>query len=344
MVGFFFTGNAIMGILVSQFLARHSDKQGNRKLLILLCCLFGVTACTLFAWNRNYFILLSTGILLSSFASTANPQMFALAREHADMNGRETVMFSTFLRAQISLAWVIGPPLAYELAMGFSFKVMYLTAAIAFVLCGLIVWLFLPSIQKSIPATTRPVDMSTTSHSRRDTWLLFVVCTMMWGANNLYIINMPLFIIDELYFTDRLAGEMIGIAAGLEIPAMLIAGYFIKRIGKRFLMLIAIVSGICFYASVLMATTPTVELELQILNAIFLGILCGIGMLYFQDLIPEKIGFATTLYANTSRVGWIIAGSLDGIMVEIWSYHSLFWLAIGMLSIAMICLLFIKDA
>ncbi|EEW3327561.1 sugar efflux transporter [Escherichia albertii] len=344
MVGFFFTGNAIMGILVSQFLARHSDKQGNRKLLILLCCLFGVMACTLFAWNRNYFILLSTGILLSSFASTANPQMFALAREHADMNGRETVMFSTFLRAQISLAWVIGPPLAYELAMGFSFKVMYLTAAIAFVLCGLIVWLFLPSIQKSIPATPRPVDMSATSHSRRDTWLLFVVCTMMWGANNLYIINMPLFIIDELHFTDRLAGEMIGIAAGLEIPAMLIAGYFIKRIGKRFLMLIAIVSGICFYASVLMATTPTVELELQILNAIFLGILCGIGMLYFQDLIPEKIGFTTTLYANTSRVGWIIAGSLDGIMVEIWSYHSLFWLAIGMLSIAMICLLFIKDA
>ncbi|MCZ9234165.1 sugar efflux transporter [Escherichia albertii] len=344
MVGFFFTGNAIMGILVSQFLARHSDKQGNRKLLILLCCLFGVMACTLFAWNRNYFILLSTSILLSSFASTANPQMFALAREHADMNGRETVMFSTFLRAQISLAWVIGPPLAYELAMGFSFKVMYLTAAIAFVLCGLIVWLFLPSIQKSIPATTRPVDMSTTSHNRRDTWLLFVVCTMMWGANNLYIINMPLFIIDELHFTDRLAGEMIGIAAGLEIPSMLIAGYFIKRIGKRFLMLIAIVSGICFYASVLMATTPTVELELQILNAIFLGILCGIGMLYFQDLIPEKIGFATTLYANTSRVGWIIAGSLDGIMVEIWSYHSLFWLAIGMLSIAMICLLFIKDA
>ncbi|EFT2981527.1 TPA: MFS transporter, partial [Escherichia coli] len=52
---------------------------------------------------------------------------------------------------------------------------------------------------------------------------------------------------------------------------------------------------------------------------------------------------ATTLYANTSRVGWIIAGSVDGIMVEIWSYHALFWLAIGMLGIAMICLLFIKD-
>ncbi|VCV73107.1 Sugar efflux transporter C [Escherichia coli] len=181
MVGFFFTGSAIMGILVSQFLARHSDKQGDRKLL------------PAFAWNRNYFILLSTGVLLSSFASTANPQMFALAREHADRTGRETVMFSTFLRAQISLAWVIGPPLAYELAMGFSFKVMYLTAAIAFVVCGLIVWLFLPSIQRNIPVVTQPVEILPSTHRKRDTRLLFVVCSMMWAANNLYMINMPLF-------------------------------------------------------------------------------------------------------------------------------------------------------
>jgi SET family sugar efflux transporter-like MFS transporter len=43
-----------------------------------------VLACVLFAWNRNYFILLFIGVFLSSFGSTANPQMFALAREHAD--------------------------------------------------------------------------------------------------------------------------------------------------------------------------------------------------------------------------------------------------------------------
>ncbi len=35
MVGFFFTGSAVIGILVSQFLAGRSDKQGDRKLLIV---------------------------------------------------------------------------------------------------------------------------------------------------------------------------------------------------------------------------------------------------------------------------------------------------------------------
>ena len=319
MVGFFFTGSAIIGILVSQFLAGRSDKRGDRKSLIVFCCLLGVLACTLFAWNRNYFVLLFVGVFLSSFGSTANPQMFALAREHADKTGREAVMFSSFLRAQVSLAWVIGPPLAYALAMGFSFTVMYLSAAVAFIVCGVMVWLFLPSMQKELPLATGTVEAP--RRNRRDTLLLFVICTLMWGSNSLYIINMPLFIINELHLPEKLAGVMMGTAAGLEIPTMLIAGYFAKRLGKRFLMRVAAVGGVCFYAGMLMAHSPVILLGLQLLNAIFIGILGGIGMLYFQDLMPGQAGSATTLYTNTSRVGWIIAGSVAGIVAEIWNYQ-----------------------
>ncbi|HAN9522822.1 TPA: sugar efflux transporter SetB [Escherichia coli] len=363
MVGFFFTGSAVIGILVSQFLAGRSDKRGdrkslivfccllgvlactlfawNRKSLIVFCCLLGVLACTLFAWNRNYFVLLFVGVFLSSFGSTANPQMFALAREHADKTGREAVMFSSFLRAQVSLAWVIGPPLAYALAMGFSFTVMYLSAAVAFIVCGVMVWLFLPSMQKELPLATGTVEAP--RRNRRDTLLLFVICTLMWGSNSLYIINMPLFIINELHLPEKLAGVMMGTAAGLEIPTMLIAGYFAKRLGKRFLMRVAAVGGVCFYAGMLMAHSPVILLGLQLLNAIFIGILGGIGMLYFQDLMPGQAGSATTLYTNTSRVGWIIAGSVAGIVAEIWNYHAVFWFAMVMIIATLFCLLRIKD-
>lgn len=341
MVGFFFTGSAVIGILESQFLAGRSDKRGDRKSLIVFCCLLGVLACTLFAWNRNYFVLLFVGVFLSSFGSTANPQMFALAREHADKTGREAVMFSSFLRAQVSLAWVIGPPLAYALAMGFSFTVMYLSAAVAFIVCGVMVWLFLPSMQKELPLATGTVEAP--RRNRRDTLLLFVICTLMWGSNSLYIINMPLFIINELHLPEKLAGVMMGTAAGLEIPTMLIAGYFAKRLGKRFLMRVAAVGGVCFYAGMLMAHSPVILLGLQLLNAIFIGILGGIGMLYFQDLMPGQAGSATTLYTNTSRVGWIIAGSVAGIVAEIWNYHAVFWFAMVMIIATLFCLLRIKD-
>lgn len=341
MVGFFFTGSAVIGILVSQFLAGRSDRRGDRKQLIVVCCLLGVLACLLFAWNRNYFILLFIGVFLSSFGSTANPQMFALAREHADKTGREAVMFSSILRAQVSLAWVIGPPLAYALAMGFGFTAMYLSAAAAFIVCGIMVWLFLPSMHKAAAVATGRLEAPRTH--RRDALLLFSICTLMWGTNSLYIINMPLFIINELHLPEKLAGLMMGTAAGLEIPTMLIAGYYARRFGKRFLMRLSAVAGVLFYVGMLTVHTPALLLAMQVLNAVYIGILAGIGMLYFQDLMPGQAGAATTLYTNTTRVGWIIAGSLAGVVAEIWSYHAVFWIALVMGITAQVCLWRIRD-
>ncbi|WP_110810606.1 sugar efflux transporter SetB [Cronobacter sakazakii] len=341
MVGFFFTGSAIIGIFVSQFLAGRSDRKGDRKSLIFACCLLGALACLLFAWNRNYFILLFVGVFLSSFGSTANPQMFALAREHADRTGREAVMFSSVLRTQVSLAWVVGPPLAYALAMGFGFQVMYISAAAAFVLCALMVWCFLPSMRKEPLATTAPLEAP--RRNRRDALLLFSVCTLMWGTNSLYIINMPLYLINELRLPEKLAGVMMGAAAGLEIPVMLIAGFYARKFGKRFLMRVAVTAGVLFYLGMLTLHSPALLLALQLLNAIYIGILAGIGMLYFQDLMPGQAGAATTLYTNTTRVGWIIAGSLAGVIAEILNYHAVFYVALAMTAGAVWCLWRIKD-
>ncbi|ELY2667355.1 sugar efflux transporter SetB [Cronobacter sakazakii] len=341
MVGFFFTGSAIIGIFVSQFLAGRSDRKGDRKSLIFACCLLGALACLLFAWNRNYFILLFVGVFLSSFGSTANPQMFALAREHADRTGREAVMFSSVLRAQVSLAWVVGPPLAYALAMGFGFQVMYVSAAAAFVLCALMVWCFLPSMRKEPLAIAAPLEAP--RRNRRDALLLFSVCTLMWGTNSLYIINMPLYLINELRLPEKLAGVMMGAAAGLEIPVMLIAGFYARKFGKRFLMRVAVAAGVLFYLGMLTLHSPALLLALQLLNAIYIGILAGIGMLYFQDLMPGQAGAATTLYTNTTRVGWIIAGSLAGVIAEILNYHAVFYVALAMTAGAVWCLWRIKD-
>ena len=63
----------------------------------------------------------------------------------------------------------------------------------------------------------------------------------------------------------------------------------------------------------------------------------------FSGLMPGQAGSATTLYTNTSRVGWIIAGSVAGIVAEIWNYHAVFWFAMVMIIATLFCLLRIKD-
>jgi SET family sugar efflux transporter-like MFS transporter len=341
MVGLFYTGSAVIGIAVSQLLAGRSDKQGDRKSLIFQCCVLGAAGCVLFAFNRNYFVLLVFGVLLTSFGSTANPQLFALAREHSDQNGRESVMFSSIMRAQVSLAWVIGPPLAFALALGFGFQVMYMMAAVTFVVCGALVWLMLPTMRKTRVKTAAVIEAP--RRHRHDTLLLFIACTLMWTCNCMYLINMPLYLIHELQLPEKMAGLMMGTAAGLEIPTMLIAGYVSKHYGNRLLMRVAVTAGLLFYLGLLMFTDATALLLLQLLNAIFIGILAGIGMIYFQDLMPGQAGAATTLFTNTGRVGWIFAGSLAGLISEIWQYHAVFFVALLLNACAGYCMWRIRD-
>lgn len=342
MVGLFFTGSAVMGILVSQFLGSWSDKKGDRKTLILFCCILGALGCVLFAFNRSYFILLLVGVLLSSFGSTANPQMFALAREHADKTGREAVMFSSILRAQVSLAWVVGPPLAFALALGFGFTFMYCAAGVAFLLCGLMVRGFLPSMPKAV--LTGTATLQAPRVNRRDTLMLFIACSLMWAANSIYLINMPLYVVKELHLPSKLAGMLMGTAACLEIPTMLIAGYLAKQLGKRFLMRFAVISGVVFYSSLLFFTGTVELIAIQILNALFIGILAGIGMLYFQDLMPGQAGAATTLFTNSTRAGWILAGSIAGLVAQFASYYAVFYAALAMVVVSVGCIWRIKEA
>lgn len=342
MVGLFFTVNAVIGIVVSQLLGRYSDSKGDRKTLIFVCCLLGALASMLFAWNRNYFVLMIVGVFLASFGSSATSQMFALAREHADKTGRESTMFSSVMRAQISLAWIFGPPLAFSLALGYGFRSMYLVAAVAFALCAVVVHTMLPSMQKTT-VTTASAPLQAPRRNRRATLVLFLASTLMWSSNGLYLIVMPLYVVNDLQLPEKLAGIMMGLGAGLEIPVMLFAGLVAKRFGKRPLMLIAAGAGLLFYAGTLLFSSELAMLLLQIPNAVFIGVIAAIGMIYFQDLMPGQAGAATTLFTNSTRMGWIVGGSLAGLVAEVWSYHSVFWFALVMMTASVLCLLRVPE-
>jgi len=330
-VGLFYTVNAIAGIGVSLWLARRSDRQGDRRKLIMFCCLMAIGNALLFAFNRHYLTLITCGVLLASIANTAMPQVFALAREYADRSAREVVMFSSVMRAQLSLAWVIGPPLAFTLALNYGFTTMFLIAAGIFAVSLALIAFSLPSVER----LEQPADMAITEVSGwkdKNVRLLFIASTLMWTCNTMYIIDMPLWISSELGLPDTLAGLLMGTAAGLEIPAMLLAGYYVKRFGKRRMMVTAVMAGVLFYVGLNLFHTREALLLLQLFNAVFIGIIAGIGMLWFQDLMPGRAGSATTLFTNSISTGVILAGVIQGGLAESFGHHTVYW-AIAALSV-----------
>ncbi|EFN7937998.1 sugar efflux transporter SetA [Escherichia coli] len=341
-IGLFYTVNAIAGIGVSLWLAKRSDSQGDRRKLIIFCCLMAIGNALLFAFNRHYLTLITCGVLLASLANTAMPQLFALAREYADNSAREVVMFSSVMRAQLSLAWVIGPPLAFMLALNYGFTVMFSIAAGIFTLSLVLIAFMLPSVARVELPSENALSMQG-GWQDSNVRMLFVASTLMWTCNTMYIIDMPLWISSELGLPDKLAGFLMGTAAGLEIPAMILAGYYVKRYGKRRMMAIAVAAGVLFYTGLILFHSRLALMTLQLFNAVFIGIVAGIGMLWFQDLMPGRAGAATTLFTNSISTGVILAGVIQGAIAQSWGHFAVYWIIAVISVVALFLTAKVKD-
>ena len=341
-IGLFYTVNAIAGIGVSLWLAKRSDSQGDRRKLIIFCCLMAIGNALLFAFNRHYLTLITCGVLLASLANTAMPQLFALAREYADNSAREVVMFSSVMRAQLSLAWVIGPPLAFMLALNYGFTVMFSIAAGIFTLSLVLIAFMLPSVARVELPSENALSMQG-GWQDSNVRMLFVASTLMWTCNTMYIIDMPLWISSELGLPDKLAGFLMGTAAGLEIPAMILAGYYVKRYGKRRMMVIAVAAGALFYTGLILFHSRLALMTLQLFNAVFIGIVAGIGMLWFQDLMPGRAGAATTLFTNSISTGVILAGVIQGAIAQSWGHFAVYWIIAVISVVALFLTAKVKD-
>ena len=341
-IGLFYTVNAIAGIGVSLWLAKRSDSQGDRRKLIIFCCLMAIGNALLFAFNRHYLTLITCGVLLASLANTAMPQLFALAREYADNSAREVVMFSSVMRAQLSLAWVIGPPLAFMLALNYGFTVMFSIAAGIFTLSLVLIAFMLPSVARVELPSENALSMQG-GWQDSNVRMLFVASTLMWTCNTMYIIDMPLWISSELGLPDKLAGFLMGTAAGLEIPAMILAGYYVKRYGKRRMMVIAVAAGVLFYTGLILFHSRLALMTLQLFNAVFIGIVAGIGMLWFQDVMPGRAGAATTLFTNSISTGVILAGVIQGAIAQSWGHFAVYWVIAVISVVALFLTAKVKD-
>ena len=343
-VGLFYSVSAVITIVASYILALRSDRMNDRKKLILFCCVVALFNTLLFAYSRHYFLLMSLGLILVALGSNIMPQLFALAREYTEQSARDAVMFSSIMRAQMSLAWVIGPPVSFLLAAKYGFTVMYLAASVAFIVGGIMVTCLLPSVPRI--ATPSEQHVSSTSSFLKDKHVvrLFIAMILMWTCNMMYLIDMPIYTDKALHLDKNVAGYLMGLAAGLEIPLMIMAGYYVPRFGKRRMVLGAAIAALCFYGGLSLFNNIWILFALQLFNAIFIGIIAGIGMLYFQDLMPGRAGEATTLFANSTTMGILLAGVLQGSLSGAFGHQVVYLLAVGLIMIAFILLWRVRDA
>ncbi|EKZ9226000.1 TPA: MFS transporter [Vibrio vulnificus] len=331
----------ISSVSVSQVIAGKSDRGWQRKTILLISVSCQLVTVVSFIFIREYWIAIAVVALLGSISGAAFGQLFALGREYGDKYVTDSASFVSTMRAGIAIAWVFGPPLAFLLKAAYGFEASFTVAAIVIALSILVIFRGIPNVERNLRVEKEPSRANGGWVSSVNS-LVFIYCLIIvlaFGANNLYIVSMPLYLSQELKVDANWLGVLFGVAALCEIPVMLWAGKLARRWSALTIMKVGIASGVLFYSAMLVATNYTHLIIAQILNGIFIGTCATLGMVVMQDMMKDKLGTASTLFSNMLQLSMLVSSLSVGIVGELFNYYSSFYVSLLGVSLALILLI-----
>ncbi|PPK65286.1 MFS transporter [Actinokineospora auranticolor] len=314
-LGGFLLATPIAGVVVSTLIGRLSDRREIRRLVLLVGGVAGAAGWAAFVVVRDYWALLAVSVTVIAVSAALIPQVFAFARQVSERSGssRAPVVVSA-LRTVISVSWVAGPPLAALLLATTGFKGLFAAVAVCYAaVAALTVWL-----PRASPETTAPpADAAGEGGASSRLWLAVPALVLIQAAGGLGVTTMPLFVSETLHGTEAEAGLVLGLCAALEIPLMVWFGVLATRVSQYLLVLGGAALAIVYHA-IMVATGQVWQVAAaQVVNAVVIAAVAGVGISYFQSLAPGRPGAATTMFSNTTVTGMMISGPLLGVAAKV---------------------------
>jgi MFS transporter, SET family, sugar efflux transporter len=220
-------------------------------------------------------------------------------------------------RAIVSFAWVAGPPLATLIIGAFGDRAVLLAIAVVAVLNIATTAAMLAersAARTDVDEQSKPAEAAADNRpmSRMAVGVIIVAFIALQAANSSAVSIMTLYVTETLGLNVLWAGIALGVAAGLEIPALLLIGRLSYRFSRLGLIASGCIVGIAYYSAMVLVTGPVLLIGLQVLDAWFFAVVAGVGLTLFQHIIPRP-GLASGLFVNTRRLGAIMSGAIIGI-------------------------------
>ena len=214
-------------------------------------------------------------------------------------------------RAIISAAWMGGPPLATAI-IGWAGARGILLALVVIALANIATTAVMMRRLRGAPAEA--AEPARSPHalppgSRLATVIIIGAFVLFQATNATAMTFMALYVTETVGLPVLWAGVVLGLAAALEVPALVIIGRLGDRISHLTLVAAGALLSVVYYAGLVIVTEPVLLLVLQIPNALGFAAISGIGLALFQDLIPGA-GMSTGLFMNARRVGAVLSGPI----------------------------------
>ncbi len=323
----------ISGFVATLILPSYADRKDDYLRPMLACGLLTLALAVALGITSSLPIAVVALVVFGGPATVGVSLLFAYLR-YSGASPADVVN----TRALVSVAWVAGPPLATLIIGAFgNLAIIAAVAAIALLNIAVTALMLARNSGAVVPsaASSRSVD-DEMSMSRLGVSLVVGGFILLQATNSVVVSIMSLFVTQDLGLDVLWAGVALGVAAGLEVPALL----FIARLSRRYsslgLITTGCVTGIAYYLALAYVTGPVLLIGIQVLNAWFVAAISGAGLALFQQIVPRP-GLASGLYANTRRVGAIASGPIIGFGAKTpLGYSGVFAACAGLTVIAMV--------
>lgn len=326
------------GLVASLLVPTRADRRGDYLRPLLGCSLLTIALTAALALATSLPLAAVALVVLGGPAGVGTTLLFA----HLKHSGAGTAdVVNT--RAIVSFAWVAGPPLATAVLGALGERALLGAIALVALLGAATTAAMLrqrarhgPQVDAAVGEETgsAPAPDEHTSVPRSRIALLLAVFVALQATNSAVVAVMGLFVTRSLGLDVAWAGIVLGVAAAIEIPALLLVGRLSERVGETRLLVSGCMAGVAYYAAMALASGPVVLLLLQVLNAWFFAVVAGVGLTLFQRVVARP-GLASGLYANTRRVGAIASGGLITVGATSWGYSGVFAACAALTLVAM---------
>ncbi|WP_457947469.1 MFS transporter [Pseudarthrobacter sp. alpha12b] len=299
------------GFIASLLLPAYADKKRDYLGPMLACGALTLLLAVVLGFATTLPTATVALVVIGGPAGVGSSLLFAHLRHSG---GRPSDVINT--RAIISVAWVAGPPVATFIMGSFGNRAMLLAIAAVAVLNVAATAMMIKARGAAVCAGGTAGDeaqkaptSAELSVSRLDIVLITAAFVLLQATNATAMTVMTLYVTGTLQMDVMWAGIALGVAAALEVPALLLVSRLTGRFSQLGLIITSCIAGIAYYLGLSAATGPLPLLALQLLNAWSFAGIAGVGLPLFQQMIPRP-GLSTGLYMNTRRIGAIVSGPI----------------------------------
>ena len=299
------------GFVASLVLPAYADRKGQYLRLMLVCGALTALLAAVLAMATTLPAAAIALVVIGGPAGVGSSMLFA----HLRHSGARTADIVN-TRAIVSVAWVAGPPLATFIIGWFGDRAILLAIAAVAVLnmATTAAMMAQHRAQRAAEAVgSAPVPPPRVEEEspvgRLGTGLIMGAFILLQAANATAMTIMTVYVTQTLELDVLWAGIALGVAAAIEVPALLLMGRLSVRFSHLRLIAAGCLSGIAYYVGLALVSGPVLLIALQLLNALAFAAIAGIGLPLFQQMIPRP-GLATGLYLNTRRLGAIVSGPI----------------------------------